>query len=413
MALRVCPGGYYWASALDRGSTAVRGGLAAYPWAPGAAQLGVCDAWSLECASPGEMTRRRGDTATRRRMLLSCPRVPTSPCPRVSLVRMQAFKAESHAIVSRWSRAADAAKHAGRDQYRLRSDPLVRESGTFAARRQCHAARFRPPDAPSGSRQTPASAVRHLCEEHRTWRFWQVSPQPPTSHRAHLGTPARHRRTRGRSHVHERPDRCAHWSVLGSAPGRRPGQRGAGLCGAGTIAPAILARAHAHPRLWCHIRSAAGRRPRWFPASPASRLYARLFYLCRHHAPDALQHAGGTGVGLHQIRPTQGTPRADRALETRLEERLAAGDHLRSAALCAISGWRCRDRDRVRLAGPGTAHSGEHHDPRLPYRAGRRAGVERALPHRESAGGHALQLAQPENPLSQHSGLNRATADTA
>ena len=41
------------------------------------------------------MTRRRGDTATRRRMLLFCPRVPASPCPRVFIVRMQAFKGEN------------------------------------------------------------------------------------------------------------------------------------------------------------------------------------------------------------------------------------------------------------------------------------------------------------------------------
>ena len=155
------------------------------------------------------------------------------------------------------------------------------------------------------------------------------------------------------------------------------------------------------------ILGVAGRRPRWSPASPAARLYAGLFYLCRHHAPDALQHAGGTGGGLHQIRPTQGTPRADRALETRFEERLAAGDHLRGAAVCAISGWCCGDRDRVRLAGPGTPYPREYHNTRLPYRAGRRAGVECALPHRESTCRHALQLAQPENPLSQYGGLNR------
>src|SRR5207237_6336964 len=130
---------------------------------------------------------------------------------------------------------------------------------------------------------------------------------------------------------------------------------------AGTIAAAVLAWPYAHPPLCCHLRGAAGRRPWWFPASLAARLHAGLFYLCRHHAPDALQHAGGIGGGLHQIRPTQRTPRAGRALETRLEERLTAGDYLRGAALCAISGWRCGDRDRVRLAGPGTAHSGEHH----------------------------------------------------
>src|SRR5881628_2991486 len=41
------------------------------------------------------MTRRRGYTATRRRMLLFYPRVPASPCPRVSIVRMQPFKGEN------------------------------------------------------------------------------------------------------------------------------------------------------------------------------------------------------------------------------------------------------------------------------------------------------------------------------
>ena len=36
--------------------------------------------------------------------------------------------------------------------------------------------------------------------------------------------------------------------------GGHPGQRGPGLCRAGTIAAAVLARAHAHPVLWRHIR---------------------------------------------------------------------------------------------------------------------------------------------------------------
>ena len=44
-----------------------------------------------------------------------------------------------------------------------------------------------------------------------------------------------------------------------------------------------------------------------------------------------------------------------------------------------------------------------------PDRAGRRAGAERALPHGQSAGRHAVQLAQPENSLSQFCGLSAAT----
>src|SRR6266849_3906949 len=74
--------------------------------------------------------------------------------------------------VSHWSRVADATEYAGGDQYCLCPDPTLREPGPFAAGCQRHAARFRPPDASSGSRQTLASAVWHLCEEHPTGGFW-------------------------------------------------------------------------------------------------------------------------------------------------------------------------------------------------------------------------------------------------
>ena len=48
--LRVCAGGQHRAGAFDRRGRGARGGMAADSRAPGAAQLGVCDPWSLECA---------------------------------------------------------------------------------------------------------------------------------------------------------------------------------------------------------------------------------------------------------------------------------------------------------------------------------------------------------------------------
>ena len=113
------------------------------------------------------------------------------------------------------------------------------------------------------------------------------------------------------------------------------------------------------PPFW--LGGLAGWRARWSPASDPASLHAGLFYLRGNYAPDALKYAGGAWIGLHQVRSPEGTPRADRALETWTEERLAASHHVCRHALRAIPGGRGGDRDGVCLARAGTADSREYH----------------------------------------------------
>src|SRR5207247_10571962 len=130
-------------------------------------------------------------------------------------------------------------------------------------------------------------AIRPVCEEYCPRRLWHLGPHPQTSHGAYLGAPASHGRIRPGRHVLERRHGRTHWGVFGRTTRGRPGHGGADLCCAGPIATAVLAGTDAHPPVWGHPGHFTGGWSGWPTASPVAGLYARVFYLCRHHAPDA------------------------------------------------------------------------------------------------------------------------------